>query len=105
MTLEVFYKKIKEALDIDIAYDHFNESPKIPFLVYVDEGENKFIADGTVYTSKRRLRLEQYTEEKDLHLEEKLRAFLIEERINFSDDGTEYIADEKLYVHYYHISI
>lgn len=105
MTLNDLYKELKQELKIPVAYDHFEESPSVPFIAYVDEGKSVFIADRNVYTKKTKIRIELYTEEKDIELEEKLEELFYKKNIIFDDDATVYISKEKLYVHYYHISI
>lgn len=105
MNYKEFYKEIKEELNIDIAYDHFESAPKIPFLVYVHEASTTFSADNTAYCNVKNLRLELYMEEKDIDLERNLEKTLTEKEIYYSDEGTMYIDDEKLYVHYYRIEL
>lgn len=92
-------------MGVDVAYDHFEKAPSLPFIVYVDEGKESFIADSKIYTKKRNIRIELYTETKDLATEEKLENFLEENFKIFTDDETIYIKDQELYKHNYYISI
>lgn len=105
MTLVDLYRNLKKELKIPIAYDHFEDGPSVPFIAYVDEGKKFFIADRNVYTKKTKIRIELYTNKKDLNLEEKLENYFYKNNIIFEDNETVYIPKEKLYVHYYHITI
>lgn len=108
MTLPEFYTSIKKALSIPVAYDHFDideddEPLKPPFLSYVDIGKNTFEADNVSYITSYALRVELYTEVKDLSLEETLEKFFEENLINWADEPTTYIPEENLYLHPYNI--
>lgn len=109
MTLPEFYTSIKEALSIPVAYDHFDvdegvdEPLKPPFLSYVDIGKNTFEADNVSYITSYALRVELYTEVKDVSLEAKLEKFFDDNLIKWDDEPTTYIPEENLYLHPYNI--
>lgn len=103
MNYEELYKKLKEKFGVSVAYDHFESKPTLPFIVFVDEGKDGYEADNLNYFKFSKTRVELYTESKDLKFEERLENFFDEEELIFEDDGSVYIEDEKLYVHYYHI--
>ena len=69
---------VLEELGIPFAYDHFaeGESPQPPFLCYLLPGSNHFVADGRVYYRINEVRLELYTDSKDIGLERRLEALL-----------------------------
>ena len=56
------------------AYDHFaeGEAPDPPFLCYLLPGSDNFSADGKVYYRISEVRVELYTDQKDLAAERKL---------------------------------
>ena len=84
--------KIIEEMGIPFAYDHFaeGESPDPPFLCYLLPGSDNFAADGRVYYKMSEVRIELYTDFKDVSLEEKVTAVL--------DKQSEvWIEEEKLY--------
>lgn len=70
--------KIIEEIGIPFAYDHFaeGESPAPPFLCYLLPGSDNFAADGRVYYKMSEVRIELYTDFKDVALEEKVTAVL-----------------------------
>lgn len=99
--LEELLKKIKK-LNIPFAYRFFKEKTKLPYLCYLFAGTNNFIADGSVYLKIDRIRLELYTREKDILLEEKLE----EELSSYAWQKEEnYITDENCYQIIYEIEV
>ena len=60
--------KIIEEMGIPFAYDHFaeGESPDPPFLCYLLPGSDNFAADGRVYYKMCEVRIELYTDFKDV---------------------------------------
>lgn len=90
--------KIIEEMDIPFAYDHFaeGESPDSPFLCYLLPGSDNFAADGRVYYKMSEVRIELYTDFKDVSLEEKVTAVLDNHGI-FYEQSEVWIEEEKLY--------
>lgn len=105
MSLDEFYRLISESLNIPVSYDHFKEAPTLPFIAYIDQGKDTFIADDRVYTKSTNLVIELYTEKKDFSLEEKLESFFESNFGRWEDDETVYIETENLYKHNYYIKI
>lgn len=70
--------QIIEEMGIPFAYDHFaeGESPDPPFICYLIPGTDNFAADGRVYYKTNEVRIELYTDRKDLSVEEKVTAVL-----------------------------
>lgn len=85
-------------IDIPFAYDHFaeGESPDPPFLCYLLPGSDNFAADGRVYYKMSEVRIELYTDFKDVSLEEKVTAVLDNHGI-FYEQSEVWIEEEKLY--------
>lgn len=85
-------------IGLPFAYDHFveGESPEPPFLIYLISKRDDFKADGRNYHKVQEVRLELYTDKKDLLLEEKLEQILEEYGICYERSET-WIANEKLY--------
>lgn len=83
---------------IPFAYDHFaeGESPEPPFLCYLLPGSNNFAADGKVYHKINEMRLELYTDKKDLITEQKVEDVLDLQGI-FYNKSEVWIDSEKLY--------
>lgn len=90
--------KIIEEMGIPFAYDHFaeGESPNPPFLCYLLPGSDNFAADGRVYYKMSEVRIELYTDFKDVDLEEKVTAVLDNHGI-FYEQSEVWIEEEKLY--------
>lgn len=90
--------KIIEEMDIPFAYDHFaeGENPEPPFLCYLLPGSDNFAADGRVYYKMSEVRIELYTDFKDVFLEEKVTAVLDSHGI-FYEQSEVWIEEEKLY--------
>lgn len=82
MTIENLVEMLQE-MKIPFAYDHFaeGESPKPPFICYLLPGSNNFAADGKVYFKVNEVRLEVYTDFKDLDLESRVEHVLDEHEI------------------------
>ena len=90
--------KIIEEMGISFAYDHFaeGESPDPPFLCYLLPGSDNVAADGRVYYKMSEVRIELYTDFKDVSLEEKVTAVLDSHGI-FYEQSEVWIEEEKLY--------
>ena len=90
--------KIIEEMGIPFAYAHFaeGESPAPPFLCYLLPGSDNFAADGKVYYKMSEVRIELYTDFKDVSLEEKVTAVLDNHGI-FYEQSEVWIEEEKLY--------
>ena len=90
--------KIIEEMGIPFAYDHFaeGESPDPPFLCYLLPVSDNFAADGRVYYKMSEVRIELYTDFKDVSLEEKVTAVLDNHGI-FYEQSEVWIEEEKLY--------
>ena len=87
-----------QEIGLPFAYDHFaeGESPKPPFICYLLPSSNNFAADGKVYFHINEVRIELYTDKKDLSVENKVTAVLDEHGI-FYNRSEVWIASEKLY--------
>lgn len=88
---------IKET-GIPFAYDHFaeGESPAPPFICYLLPGSDNFAADGRVYYKINEVRIELYTDSKDLTVEQKLEDVLDAHEVFYNKSET-WIDSEKLY--------
>ena len=89
---------ILKSIDFPYAYDHFaeGESPDPPFLCYLLPGSSNFSADGKVYHKISEVRLELYTDYKDLASEQKVEDALDEAGFFYNKTET-WIDSEKLY--------
>ena len=97
MTIENLVEMLQE-LKIPFAYDHFaeGENPEPPFICYLLPGSNNFAADGKVYFKINQVRIELYTDSKDLAVEQKVETVLDDSGI-FYNKSEVWIQREKLY--------
>ena len=89
---------IIQEMNIPCAYDHFaeGESPEPPFICYLIPGSDNFAADGKVYFKMNEVRIEMYTDFKDLDLESRVEGVLDGHEIFYNKSET-WIQSEKLY--------
>ena len=89
---------ILDSIGIPYAYDHFaeGESPEPPFLCYLLPGSDNFSAEGKVYHKISEVRLELYTDYKDLASEQKVEDTLDAAGLFYNKTET-WIDSEKLY--------
>ena len=85
-------------IGIPYAYDHFaeGEAPDPPFICYLLPGSDNFSADGKVYHRISEVRLELYTDYKDLASEQKVEDAFDAAGIFYNKSET-WIDSEKLY--------
>ena len=97
MTIENLVEMLQE-LKIPFAYDHFaeGESPEPPFICYLIPGSDNFAADGRVYFKLNEVRIEMYTDFKDIALESRVEDVLDGREIFYNKSET-WIQSEKLY--------
>ena len=97
MTIENLVEMLQE-MSIPFAYDHFaeGESPEPPFICYLIPGSDNFAADGKVYFKMNEVRIEVYTDFKDLDLESRVEGVLDGHEIFYNKSET-WIQSEKLY--------
>lgn len=97
MRIEELAAMLQE-MDIPFAYDHFaeGECPEPPFICYLLPGSDNFAADGRVYFRINEVRIELYSDSKDVGLESKVEAVLDSYGI-FYNKSEVWIQSEKLY--------
>lgn len=97
MTIKNIVEMLQE-MNIPFAYDHFAEgdSPEPPFICYLIPGSDNFAADGKVYFKMNEVRIEMYTDFKDLDLESRVEGVLDRYEIFYNKSET-WIQSEKLY--------
>ena len=97
MTIEELAAVIGE-MGIPFSYDHFaeGESPDPPFICYLLPGSDNFAADGRVYFRINEVRIELYSDSKDVGLESKVETVLDSHGIFYSKSEV-WIQSEKLY--------
>lgn len=103
MTLEEF-ENLLESAGFPVAYDHFpeDEPQQLPFICYLFRYSDNFYADGAVYVMVSRIRVELYTETKDLAAEQQVEAAL--SVFCWKKEET-YLSDEQCYEIIYEIEV
>ena len=91
---------------LPFAYDHFaeGESPEPPFICYLLPESNNFAADGMVYFKANQVRIELYTDKKDLSVEQIVETVLDKHGIFYERTET-WIESEKLYEVLYYFEL
>ena len=97
MTVEQLAAMLQET-GIPFAYDHFaeGESPEPPFICYLLLGSDNFAADGRVYFKINEVRIELYTDKKDVSVEKQVEDAL-DDRGIFYNKSEVWISEERLY--------
>ena len=97
MTMEELVAMLTE-MKIPFAYDHFaeGESPDPPFICYLLSSSDNFSADGVAYFKISEVRIELYTDKKDLSVEKQAEDVLEGQGIFFNKTEV-WIKSEKLY--------
>ena len=97
MTVEQLAAMLQET-GIPFAYDHFaeGESPEPPFICYLLPGSDNFAADGKVYFKINEVRIELYTDKKDVSVERQMEDAL-DDRGIFYNKSEVWISEERLY--------
>lgn len=87
-----------QEMQIPFAYHHFAEGEAVnpPFICYLLPRSNNFSADGKVYYKINEVRIELYTDLKDLAVEQQVEDILDEHEIFYNKSET-WIESERLY--------
>lgn len=103
MTLENLYTILK-ATGYPVAYSHFEEKTRLPFITYLVVGSENFFADNEVYKKIENIRIELYTSTKDLEAEKKLEDLLNKNEIPY-ECSEEWIESEKVFQRIYEVEM
>ncbi len=103
MTLEEL-KNILDATGYPVAYSHFNSEVVPPFIAYLVDAEPNFKADNKVYKKLYDVRIELYTDKKDLVAEGKLESLLDENEIPYDADEA-FIESENMFMRIYEMRL
>lgn len=95
---------IAKAAGVPWAYDHFDEDPAPPYLVYYYPAENDFMAEGENYANVRALTFELVTSSKDFEMEGDFEAEMRDAGIAWYK-STDYIEDEKVFMTTYETEV
>lgn len=99
------FKNILDTTKYPVAYTKFDETPKLPYIVYYCSNPVCLYADGGIYYSSERVVVELYTNKKDISTESLLEKTLLDADIVYDKTGEGYNDAEKLYQIIYEMEI
>lgn len=85
--------ELLNTLDIPVAYSHFKDLAETPFLIYYVQNEDIRGADNKNMLSEKNIRIELYSDLKNIELENQIEEMLIEYQL---DKNETYIESEQL---------
>lgn len=86
------------------AYGRFKEAIEPPFLIYLGNGQHRFLADDTHYYSANKYQVEYYFINKNEEAEQRIEQTLLDAGYLFEKSVDEYIDSEDVFVIYYYTS-
>ncbi len=93
MRLEDFHNRLN-TLGIPVAYRRFKSKPSLPFVCYYVSDEDIYGSDFENLILSQDIKIELYTDKKDIEIEEKINELFHDFELNKSEM---YIADEDLF--------
>ena len=108
MNLVGLFTILKET-NLPVTYSHFNETstnpvPDPPFITYIEDPSSNMFADNKVHKQVKNVRIELYTNKKDLEAEAKIEALLDENELPYETDET-FIESEQLFQKIYEVGL
>ncbi len=101
MTLEEIKNRL-QSTGYPVAYRAFARKTPLPFIVYFSEGNNNFAADGSVYFSSQKIRIELYTTYRDLNSEAAVESVLTD---LFYEKNVIYIESDQVFETIYELEV
>ena len=98
-------KIILDQTNIPVAYNHFKNAQRLPFICYLDTDVNSLVADNKVQHLSTSVDIELYTEIKDERLEEVIEQILNDNELPFKKGSSFYIKDEDMFQTIYTIKL
>lgn len=80
------------------------QAPALPFICFLETGENTFSADGVVYSSAKQIQIELYTKAKSTTDEVLVETALTNNGLFYTKDET-YLDDEKCWMITYSLEV
>lgn len=103
MSIVELMTAIGAQLNAPVAYSHFTEPVKPPYLVYIGAGQEQFEADDTIYWRRNVYTIEYYFERKDETKETSIENLILSAGFQYDKSDDVYIQDEGLFVIYYNL--
>lgn len=96
-------QEVLNSIGLPVAYSHFKQKQKLPFIVYVGNGQEQFVADNNFYYKQNSYRIEFYYKNKNEKIEEKIEKALCESGYLYEKSKDIYIDSENVFVIYYYV--
>ena len=103
MSIAELMTAIGAELSAPVAYSHFTQPVKPPYLVYLGAGQEQFEADDTIYWRRNVYTIEYYFERKDETKETSIENLILSAGFQYDKSDDTYIQDEGLFVIYYNL--
>lgn len=97
-------KQLLQSIGLPCVYSHFKgpDAPdKPPFIAYLGSGQDRFLADDTIYHKRDRYQIEYYFTKKSAATEERIERILLENGLIYEKSEDVYIDSEDCFVIYY----
>ncbi|WP_085521420.1 hypothetical protein [Tuberibacillus sp. Marseille-P3662] len=97
-------KTLLDATEYPVSYSHFDDEVTPPYITYLVTGSSNMIADNHVYQKIDNVRVELYTNYKDLQAEKAIEDLLVQNDIPYESTET-FIDSERLFQKVYEIGV
>lgn len=94
---------ILKATGLPVAYGRHKKKQKLPFIVYIGDGQNNTPADNTYYYSRNRYQIEYYFTKKNEENENAIEQQLLENGFLYTKSEDVYIEADDVWVIYYEV--
>lgn len=88
---------------LPVFYSHAPERTQPPYLIYLGDGQDTFLADDTIYHRKNAYRVEYYYSKKDEAMEAAIEDNFLADGYIYSKSEDTYIDGEGVFVIYYNV--
>ena len=88
---------------LPVAYSHFRKPPKLPYIVYIGNGQAQFHADTEIYEKSNLYQVELYYTKKNEDVEELIERTLMADDFFYDKTNDNYIQDQDVFVIYYDV--
>lgn len=97
--------EVLQSTGLPCVYSHFVKQnvPEPPFLAYLGNGQDTFLAEDTVYYKKNQYQIEYYFTRKNEATEELIEQALLDAGLIYDKSEDVYIQDEEMFVIYYYV--
>ncbi len=89
---------------LPVRYSHFDDTPDLPYLVYIGGGQNQFRADDTTIWKSNTYQVEYYFSLKNEAQEDLIESTLLDAGFRYEKSDDTFIEDEGVFVIYYQVN-